>query len=89
MGIAAGGAFSNLAQEMFAPMRSPQQSPPQESQPPIQSSRFKQKPAAPEAQSSEAENPVEKIKQLKEMLDLGAITQVEFDAKKAEILGRM
>lgn len=34
-------------------------------------------------------SPVEKIKQLKEMLDLGAITQEEFDAKKKEILSKM
>lgn len=34
-------------------------------------------------------NPVEKIKQLKEMLDLGAITQEEFDVKKKEILSKM
>lgn len=34
-------------------------------------------------------NPVEKIKQLKEMLDIGAITQEEFDAKKKEILSKM
>lgn len=35
------------------------------------------------------DNPVEKIKQLKEMLDLGAITQDEFDTKKKEILSKM
>ena len=29
------------------------------------------------------------IKQLKEMLDIGAITQEEFDAKKKEILSKM
>jgi hypothetical protein len=32
---------------------------------------------------------VAKIKQLKEMLDLGAITQADFDAKKQEILSRI
>jgi membrane protease subunit (stomatin/prohibitin family) len=35
------------------------------------------------------EDPVAKIKQLKEMLDLGAITQADFDAKKQEILSRI
>jgi membrane protease subunit (stomatin/prohibitin family) len=34
-------------------------------------------------------SPVEKIKQLKEMLDIGAITQEEFDEKKKEILSKM
>lgn len=33
--------------------------------------------------------PAELMKQLKEMLDMGAITQEEFDVKKKEILGRM
>jgi membrane protease subunit (stomatin/prohibitin family) len=34
-------------------------------------------------------NPVQVLKQLKEMLDNGLITQAEYDAKKSEILGRM
>ena len=40
-------------------------------------------------QSDKSNNPVEKIKQLKEMLDIGAITQEEFDEKKKEILSKM
>ena len=35
------------------------------------------------------DDPVAKIKQLKEMLDIGAITQEDFEAKKKEILDRM
>jgi hypothetical protein len=35
------------------------------------------------------QNPVEKIKQLKEMLDLGAISQEEYDSVKKEILNKM
>ena len=35
------------------------------------------------------DNPVEKIKQLKEMFDLGVLTQEEFDTKKKEILSKM
>jgi len=42
-----------------------------------------------QSQSDKSNNPVEKIKQLKEMLDIGAITQEEFDAKKKEILNKM
>ncbi len=34
-------------------------------------------------------NPLEVIKQLKELLDLGAITAAEFDSKKREILNRI
>ena len=40
-------------------------------------------------QQHKNERPVTKIKQLKEMLDIGAITQEEFDAKKKEILSKM
>ena len=81
MGMAAGGVFGNMAQQMFAPMNQQQPQQPVQPQP---SGRFTQKP--PEEPK---ENPVEKIKQLKEMLDLGAISQAEFDLKKQEILNRM
>ena len=33
--------------------------------------------------------PTEKLKKLKELLDVGAITQKEFDAKKAEHLEKL
>lgn len=36
---------------------------------------------------SKAENPVEEIKQYKELLDMGIITQEEFDQKKKELFG--
>ena len=79
MGMAAGGIFGGMAQQIFSPM-SPQQV--QQPVPPQPSGRFTQKTAT-------EENPVEKIKQLKDMLDLGAITPAEFDIKKKEILSRM
>ncbi len=34
-----------------------------------------------------AEDPIEQVKRLKELLDIGAVTQEEFDAKKKDILG--
>lgn len=37
--------------------------------------------------ASASVNPVEQVKQLKELLDMGAITQQEFDAKKKDLLG--
>lgn len=40
-------------------------------------------------QQPTAENPMEKLKQLKEMLDMGVITQEDFDEKKKEILSKM
>ena len=81
MGMAAGGVFGSMAQQMFTPMN-PQQ--PQQPVQPQPSGRFTQKPV-----EAPKENPVEKIRQLKEMLDLGVISQAEFDLKKQEILNRM
>ena len=62
MGLAAGGVFGGMAQQVFNPSHN---------------------------QQPTNVSPVEKIKQLKEMLDIGAITQEEFDAKKKEILSKM
>jgi membrane protease subunit (stomatin/prohibitin family) len=84
MGIAAGAVFGSMAQQMFSPMQQHTQ------QQPVQqpSGRFTQKFAETNANEAK-ENPVEKIKQLKEMLDFGAISQEEFDTKKQEILSKM
>jgi membrane protease subunit (stomatin/prohibitin family) len=84
MGIAAGGAFGSMAQQMFAPMQQ-QTSPPAAPQP---SGRFTQK-STETPQSSAVDDPVAILKKLKDMLDLGLIKQAEFDAKKAEIMSRM
>lgn len=45
--------------------------------------------AAPVVASAPVEDPMEKLTKLKSMLDLGILTQVEFDAKKADILSKM
>jgi hypothetical protein len=87
MGMAAGNVFSGMAQQMFTPMQPP---PPQQSVPPQPSGRFTQKSAvASEPPPAVEEDPVIKLKKLKEMLDLGLIEQTEFDAKKAEIMSRI
>lgn len=39
------------------------------------------------AAPAEEKDPIEEVKKFKELLDLGAITQDEFDAKKKELLG--
>ena len=87
MGVAAGGVFGNMANQMFAPMQQqvPQQTAPQTS------SRFTQKSTdtTPAAPSESANDPVANLKKLKDMLDLGLIEQVEYDAKKAEIMSRL
>lgn len=42
---------------------------------------------APAAAPAEAEDPVEKLTQLKSMLDAGLITEADYDAAKAKLLG--
>jgi len=86
MGVAAGGVFGNMAQQMFAPMQ--QQTPPPAT--PQPSGRFTQKSADTHPQTGgDTNDPVATLKKLKDMLDLGLIEQAEFDSKKAEIMSRM
>lgn len=91
MGVAAGSVFGNMATQMFAPMN--QQAPQQPAQPsqPTPSGRFAPKGsgAAQTASQSSGEDPMETLGKLKKMLDAGLIEQAEYDAKKAEVLGRM
>jgi membrane protease subunit (stomatin/prohibitin family) len=86
MGIAAGGIFGNMAQQMFAPMQ--QQPPPQQPAAPQPSGRFTQR-SAETSSSSGVDDPVATLRRLREMLDLGLIEQAEYNAKKAEIMSRM
>jgi membrane protease subunit (stomatin/prohibitin family) len=86
MGMAAGGAFGNMANHILAPMH--QQAPaPIAPQP---TGRFVQKSVetAP-ASNGGADDPVATLKRLKDMLDQGLITQEMYDTKQAEILSRM
>ena len=46
-----------------------------------------QQPVQPQQAAAPAEDPVTKLKQMKELLDAGVITQEEFDAAKAKFLG--
>jgi len=41
------------------------------------------------APSAPAEDPFALIEKLHKLLDMGALTQAEFDTKKAELLGRI
>ncbi|MCL2118742.1 MAG: SPFH domain-containing protein [Planctomycetaceae bacterium] len=86
MGMAAGGVFGNMAQQMFSPM----QQPPTPAALPQPSGRFTQKSAdAAHGDVRPPDDPVATLKKLKEMLELGLIEQTEFDTKKAEIMSRM
>lgn len=46
-----------------------------------------QQPVQPQQAQAPAEDPVAKLKQMKELLDAGIVTQEEFDAAKAKFLG--
>lgn len=82
MGMAAGGVFGGMAQQMFAPM---QQQPPQPVQP-QPSGRFTQK-SATTADGKASASVADEIIKLKGLLDAGALTQDEFDAMKKKLLG--
>jgi membrane protease subunit (stomatin/prohibitin family) len=85
MGVAAGGVFGNMANQMFAPMQ-PQPQPVV----PQATGRFTQKTTATPAPAyGNSDDPVTALKKLKEMLDLGLIEQSEYDSKKTEIMSRI
>lgn len=88
MGMAAGGAFGNMAQQMFAPMsNAPAQQPVYQGS----SGRFVQEgaQAAGSNNGTAADDPMETLSKLKNLLDAGLIEQEEYDTKKVEILNRM
>ena len=88
MGISAGNVFGSMAQQMFAPMNTGNAQTNAKAPAVEKTGRFVQKNDT-DTTTSTADDPVKKIKQLKEMFDLGAITEEEFEAKKKEILDRM
>ncbi|MCL2216802.1 MAG: SPFH domain-containing protein [Defluviitaleaceae bacterium] len=86
MGMAAGSAFGNMAQQMFNPMQQVAPAPVA----PAPSGRFATKSADSAATAAKSDDdPVATLKKLKEMLDLGLIEQAEYDVKKTEIMSRM
>lgn len=90
IGVAAGNVFGNMANQMFAPMN---RQVPQQPVGPIQptpSGRFAPKETATARElQAVAEDPVEVLSKLKQMLDAGLIEKSEYDAKKAEVLSKM
>lgn len=91
MGVAAGGVFGNMANQMFAPMNQQTQQQPTQPSQPIPSGRFTLKGSGTEKSSTQtsSEDPMEILGKLKKMLDAGLIEKSEYDAKKAEVLSRM
>lgn len=53
----------------------------------VYSSFMKNNPVLENNQASDSDNKLNKIKELKELLDMGAITEEEFEAKKKDLLG--
>lgn len=82
MGMAFMGMGANAAGNMMGAMQQPTQ-PPIAQQPAPQG--LQQEPA--QASANTADDPIEKLKQLKGLVDTGVLTQEEFDAAKARILG--
>lgn len=92
LGVAAAGVFGGMAQQLMTPMNvGGQQTTPQPVQQQATSSgRFSVKGnMANNKDESSSQNPIEVLSQLKQMLDLGLIDKSAYDAKVAEILGRM
>ncbi len=95
MGAAAGSVFGSMASQMFGSFNSGmQQGSVQQPQPaPGPSGRFSagpapvQQPAGQPAQGQE--DPMATLQKLKQMLDMGLITQEAYDAKAKEVLSRM
>ncbi|GAA2236644.1 SPFH domain-containing protein [Rarobacter faecitabidus] len=76
------GAMQQQPQPTAGPFANPAPAPQQQYAPPAE-----QAPPAPAPAASAAEDPVAKLTQLKSMLDAGLITQADFDAAKAKVLG--
>lgn len=86
MGIAAGNAFSNIAQTVFSGQPKPQPQPqPQGFGGMDRFGVSGQSQSRPDAQP----DPVESLKKMKQMLDAGLISQQIYDAKVAEIMSRL
>jgi len=88
MGMAAGGVFGGMAQQMFSPIQQPAKA--AAAQP---DNRTAQNSAGSQSAQSGGKDapadPLVSLKKLKDMLDMGLIEQADFDAKKAEIMSRM
>ncbi len=84
MGVAAGGLFGGMANQIFQPLNTQQQ---QYNQGYAQQGQQAQPTPPPATQV--ADDPMESLTKLKKLLDAGLIEQADFDAKKAEILSRL
>lgn len=89
MGIGAASAFGTIAQQVFSPVTGSFTPQNQQSVQPGPSGRFAPKDSGAKQPAANGEDPIEVLSKLKKLLDAGLIEQAEYDAKKAEVLGRM
>jgi len=82
MGIGAAGAFGSMAQQIFTPMNNMTNQPNQPFQS-TSSGEFTQKGSEPQANQK---TKVERFKELKELFDVGALTEAEYEQKRKEII---
>ncbi len=87
MGMAAGNAFSQMATTAFSTSQQPQA--PQQPMGFGGQSRFGVNGGQPQQAQHPQNDPMSSLKQMKQMLEEGLITQEIYDAKVAEILSRM
>lgn len=87
MGMAAGNAFSQMATTAFSTSQQPQT--PQQPMGFGGQSRFGVNGGQPQQAQLSQNDPMSSLKQMKQMLEEGLITQEIYDAKVAEILSRM
>ncbi len=86
-GLGMGMMMPNMMQNAFMQQQPAQAAAPAAPPPPAPAAAAAASPAA--AAAEEEEDPFETIKKLKQLLDLGAIDEAEFNAKKTELLKRM
>ena len=85
MGMAFMGMGMNAAGGVMSGMQQPAQGTPQAES--IQQKATQSDQAQQQTEQPQAEDPYEKLIQLKRLLDMGVISQEEFDAAKAKVLG--
>jgi len=94
MGLAAGGVFAGMAQQMFNPMQ-----PVAPVQPPAPSGRFTQRaadvgtttspPPPPPPPQGDVNDLATRLRNLETLLSQGLITQAEYDTRRADIINQI
>ena len=90
MGMAATNVFANMANTFMSPINSNPNIQVTPAADPKQTGRFGVKTEEePKAEKSDSDDEMAKLSKLKKMLEMGLISQSQYDAKVEEILSRM